>query len=79
MAVIKDGFLENEGKIKVTNGDFQALRTIANEYGLSDEADVIVFALGVLVQTRGRGVIIERDDGSTLKLVPSDKLRSKQA
>jgi len=77
MAVIKENFKEQEGTIKITNGDFQALRNIAKEYGLNDEADVIVFAIGVLTQAKGKGITIEREDGSTLKLIPSEKLRSK--
>lgn len=77
MAVLKQDFTEVEGKIRLTNGDFQALQSIAKEYGLTDASDVITFALGVLSQAKGKPVTIEQEDGSIIKLVPSDKLRSK--
>lgn len=75
MAVNKQSSTETEADIKITNGDWQALKAIANSYGLTDEADVITFAIGVLSQADGKPVSIERGDGSVLKLIPSDKLR----
>ena len=79
MAVVRENFTEQEGVIKITNGDFKALQTIAKEYNLNDESDVIAFAIGILSQAKGKAITIEREDGSVLKLIPSEKLRSKAA
>ena len=79
MAVIKEDFTDVEGKIKLTNGDFQALRKIAADYGLSDESDVIAFALGILNRAKGKAISVEQEDGSTIRFIPSDKLRNKTA
>lgn len=77
MAVLKQNFTEIEGDIKITNGDFQALKKIAADYGLSDETDVIAFALGVLNRAKGKAISVEQEDGSVIKFIPSDKLRNK--
>ena len=45
MAIKKEDFTEVDGKIKITNGDFQALKKIAADYSLTDESDVVAFAL----------------------------------
>lgn len=79
MAVSKEDFTEVDGKIKLTNGDFQALKKIAADYGLTDESDVIAFALGILNRAKGKAISVEQDDGSTIRFIPSDKLRSKIA
>lgn len=78
MAVRKGNFTETEGDITITNGDFQALRKIAEEYGLADESDVIAFAIGILDQSGGQGVIIRREDGTPVRLMPSDSIRRTQ-
>lgn len=75
MAVQKGAFTETEGQITITNGDFQALRKIASDYNISDESDVIAFAIGILERANGRAVSIEQDDGSIVKFIPADKLR----
>ncbi|MFA6000432.1 MAG: hypothetical protein WC783_05700 [Candidatus Paceibacterota bacterium] len=75
MAVQRGTFTETQGEITITNGDFQALRKIAQDYNISDETDVITFAIGVLSRANGRAVTIEQEDGSALKLMPSAKLR----
>ena len=75
MAVIKDQESTQEITIKISNGDFGALKKIKEDYNLKDISDVITFALGVLSQADGKSVTIERSDGSTLRLVPSDKLK----
>lgn len=75
MAVIKENQTDSEGVIKITNGDFQALKKIKEDYHLSDVSDVVVFALGILSQSEGRPVTIQKNDGSNAMLVPSDKLR----
>jgi hypothetical protein len=43
-------------KISVTNGDLAALKKIAQEYGISDAANVITFAIGILNHTGGKAV-----------------------
>jgi hypothetical protein len=75
MAVIKETFTDTGGSIKITNGDFNALKEIVTAYHLKDEADAIAYALGVLSQTDGKGVFIEKD-GMKVRLIPSDKLTS---
>mgnify|MGYP001563308503 CR=1 FL=1 len=77
MAVKKGTFTETEGQITITNGDFQALKKIAQQYNISDETDVIAFAIGVLSRANGRGVSVEQDDGSVVKFIPADKLRTR--
>lgn len=77
MAVIKvDTSTETEGEIRISNGDWQALRQIAQDYNISDESDVIAFAIGVLSRANGRGVSVEQPDGTLLKFMPADRLRS---
>lgn len=76
MAVIKGEFSDTEGTIKITNGDFQALKRIAEQYGITDESDVITFAIGVLSRANGKAVTVEQEDGSVVKFIPSDKLRA---
>ena len=78
MAVNKENQTDTESTLKITNGDLLALKKIKEEYNLNDEADVLTFALGVLSQAKGKPLSIERDDGSILKLAPSEKLK-KQA
>ena len=75
MAVKKGKFTETEGEITITNGDFQALKKIAKAYNLSDEADVITFAIGVLSKADGKGVALEQENGTIIKYIPADKLR----
>ena len=76
MAVQKGNFTDTQGEITITNGDFQALKKIAQDYGISEESDVIAFAIGVLSQANGKPISVERTDGSVIKFVPSDKLRA---
>ena len=78
MAVRKEEFTDTEGKITITNGDFQALKKIARDYDLSDETDVITFAIGVLSKASGKGISVENEDGSLVKYIPADKLRKAQ-
>lgn len=59
----------------VTNGDLNALAAIKAQYGLKDEASVIVFALGLLSQAGGRPVKVVKEDGTTVSLLPSDGLK----
>lgn len=67
-----------EGVIKITNGDWLALKGVAASYGVNDEADVIAFAIGVLDKSRGLGVVVETIEGRT-KFIPSDKLKKQSA
>lgn len=76
MAVKKVKFTETEGTITISNGDFQALKKIAKEYHISDETDVITFAIGVLSEAAGKPVSVEKTDGTLAKFIPSDKLRA---
>lgn len=78
MAISKEEFTDTEGKIRLTNGDFEALKKAAQDYGLSDESDVIAFALGVLSHAEGRAVITENSDGRFVKFAPADKLKTKE-
>ena len=73
MAVINEG----NGKITLTNGDLEALKKIAEDYGLHDESDVIAFALGVLSQANGRAISAEQKDGRLIRFLPADKLKAK--
>lgn len=75
MAVIKGSFTDSQGDITITNGDFQALKRIAQSYGITDVSDVITFAIGILSKANGRAISIEQEDGSVIKFIPSDKLR----
>jgi hypothetical protein len=75
MAVQKGTFTETQGEITISNGDLQALKKIARDYGIVDESYVIVFAIGILSRANGKPIAIEQPDGSTIKFVPSDKLR----
>lgn len=78
MAVTKETqSTATEGVIKITNGDWQALKQAASSYGVKDEADIIAFAIGVLDKSSGRGVVVETTEGRT-KFIPSDKLRKPQ-
>jgi hypothetical protein len=77
MAVRKGTFTETEGEITITNGDFQALRKIAESYGLADESDVIAFAIGVLSRANGGAISVDQADGTVAKFIPADKLRTK--
>lgn len=72
MAILKKG----DGNIEITNGDLVALKKIAGEYSLSDESDVIAFAIGVLDLSKGLGVKVATDAGLTT-FMPSDRLRDK--
>lgn len=75
MAVQKGKFTETQGEITITNGDFQALKKIAADYNITDESDVIAFAIGILNKANGRAVSIEQNDGSIIRFMPADKLR----
>ncbi len=78
MAVQKKGeFTETQGEITISNGDLQALKKIAKDYGITNEADVITFAIGLLSRANGRAVSIEQEDGTVTRFLPSDKLRGK--
>ncbi|MBU6389524.1 hypothetical protein KGQ71_03335 [Patescibacteria group bacterium] len=74
MGVIKTTESSSEARIVISNGDLEALNQIKEKYHLKDGADVIVFALGILSQGAGKPVTIEKEDGSTVKLLPSDRL-----
>lgn len=71
MAITK----KDDGSISITNGDLEALKKIKDQYILKDETDVIAYAIGVLSQSNGTGLTIQKVDGTTLKLIPSDKLK----
>jgi hypothetical protein len=73
MAIIQEQQTDAEATLKVTNGDFQAMKKIKDQYGLGDVSDVLVFALGVLSQANGQPVSISSPEGP-VKLMPSDKL-----
>lgn len=75
MAVRKDSEEDGEAKFTINNGDLQALNRIKDQYNLTDGDDVLVFAIGLLSQSNGRPVTIVKDDGTTIKLLPSDELR----
>ncbi len=76
MAVRKDNETNGVANYTINNGDLQALNRIKEQYGLRDSDDVIVFAIGLLNQAEGRPVTIQKADGSSLKLLPSDQLKS---
>lgn len=78
MPVKKESENDGEAKFIINNGDLQALNRIRDEYNLRDSDDVITFAIGVLSQSKGRSVSIQQDDGSVIKLLPSDQIK-KQA
>jgi len=65
---------ESSGEITITNGDWQALKRAALAYGVSDESDIIAFAIGILDKSNGRGVVVETTEGR-MKFIPSDKLK----
>lgn len=75
MAVRKDSETTEEAKFTVVNGDLKALNRIKEQFGLKDLDDVFVFALGVLSQAEGRPITVERNDGTTTALLPSDDLK----
>lgn len=75
MPVKKLSETEAEANFTINNGDLAALNRIKKQYSLKDSDDVIVFAIGILSQSNGRPVTVEKDDGSRIKLVPSDDLR----
>jgi hypothetical protein len=77
MPVRKDSEENGEAKYTINNGDLQALNRIKDQYGLEDTDDVIVFAIGLLSQSNGRAVAVTKDDGSTIRLLPSDELKKK--
>lgn len=66
---------KEDGSIVITNGDLEALKKITEQYNVKDETDVIAFAIGILSQSHGQGVTIRREDGVTVKLIPSDDIR----
>jgi hypothetical protein len=75
MAVKKETESEDEAKFIITNGDLDALNKIKDQYNLKDGSDVIIFAVGLLSQSGGKAVAVERDDGSTVRLLPADELK----
>ena len=75
MAIHKGNSTDTQTDITISNGDFQALKKIAQDYGIADESDVIAFAIGVLSRANGRAISIEQEDGTILKFIPADKLR----
>lgn len=75
MAVKKDYEKDGKAGFTIENGDLEALNRIREAYDLKDSDDVIVFAIGLLSQGAGRPVTIVKDDGSTTKLLPADKLK----
>lgn len=64
-----------DGTLNVTNGDLEALKKIRDTYGLKDESDVLAFAIGVLDKSGNQGVLVRREDGSFIRLMPSDDIR----
>jgi len=75
MAVSKDPQSNpEEGVIRISNGDWQALSRIVAAYGLNDESDAIAFALGILEPSKGGGVVVETAEGRK-KYMPADKLK----
>lgn len=77
MAISKQNFGETEGDIKLTNGDFRALKEVAEAYGLKDESDVIAFAIGVLNEANGKPIAVQKEDGQIIKFLPADSLQEK--
>ncbi|HYH74719.1 MAG TPA: hypothetical protein VD735_02040 [Candidatus Saccharimonadales bacterium] len=75
MAVRKDNEANGEANYTINNGDLRALNRIKEQYHLTDSDDVLVFAIGLLSQSNGRAVTVEKDDGSFVKLLPADELR----
>lgn len=75
MAVKKGTFTDTQGEVTITNGDFQALKKIAKDYGITNEVDVITFAIGILSKANGKPVAVELLDGTTVKFLPADKLK----
>lgn len=76
MAVKKGTFTDVQGEITITNGDFQALKKIAQDYKIANEEDVITFAIGILSKADGRPVAIEKPDGTSEKFMPAEKLKN---
>jgi hypothetical protein len=76
MAVQKNTFTDTQGTITITNGDFQAFKKIAKDYNITNEEDVITFAIGVLSKANGRPVAIEQADGTLAKFLPAEKLKT---
>lgn len=74
MAVTGDG-----NRFTISNGDFEALQRIREAYHLRDESAVIIFAIGLLSQANGRPVSIQKDDGTVVRLLPSDNIRNNNA
>ena len=70
-------FSNTEGTISLTNGDLAALKKIAEEYGITDPANVITFAIGVLSRANGKAVSVEQENGAAVKFIPSENLRAK--
>ena len=75
MAVRTDKDTPEEFQLTIYNGDLEALNKIKEQYHLKDGEDVIIFAIGVLSQANGKPISIEREDGTTAKLLPSEQLR----
>lgn len=75
MAVRKTSEDNGEAQFTVNNGDLEALNRIKDQYNLRDSDSVITFAIGVLSQSNGRSITIQKEDGSTVKLLPSDQLQ----
>lgn len=78
MAVRKVKDDAQESQFVITNGDLNALKKVTDQYNLKDSSDVITYALGILSQSNGRPVEIEREDGTKLKLLPSDEIRKSE-
>jgi hypothetical protein len=75
MPVRKVNESEDEAQFTINNGDLGALKRIRDQYNLKDTDDVIVFALGLLSQSNGRAVKVEKNDGSVISLLPADELK----
>jgi len=78
MAIKRIKFDQLEGTVTITNGDFQALKKIARDYNITNEEDVITFAIGVLSEANGRPVAVEKVDGTIAKFLPAEKLKTNQ-
>jgi len=70
---------EEEGKItlEIDNGDFEALKSIEQNYNFSSKENLLRFAIAVLLKSNKKGVYVEEDNGTKNKLVPTDLLIKK--
>ena len=78
MAIKKVGTeAEDKVTVEIDNGDFQALKSIQENYNFANKESLLRFALAALLKSGKKGLYVEEDNGAKTKLLPNDALTTK--